>query len=106
VRWTAEETVLELKKAVEPLYGESLKGIYLFGSYARGHARADSDLDVLIVLDAIPSYSREVDRTSEAVARVSLASGISVSRVFVSETAWRTQASPFLQNLREEAVAA
>jgi hypothetical protein len=32
-------------------YGENLSQIILFGSQARGNARADSDIDVLIVLE-------------------------------------------------------
>ena len=103
--WTARQTLSELKDGLAPFYGERLKGVYIFGSYARGVARPDSDLDVLIVLDSVSSYSGEVDRTSELVARVSLDSGISVSRVFVSEAAWRSQVSPFLENVREEAIA-
>jgi uncharacterized protein len=106
VRWTAEQTISDLKDGLAPLYGERLKGLYLFGSYARGDARPDSDLDVLIVLDSVPSYSDEVDRSSELVACISLNSGISISRVFVSEAAWRSHASPFLESVREEAVAA
>ena len=106
VRWTPERTMSELKNELMPLYGKRLKGLYLFGSYARGDARPDSDLDVLLVLDSIPSYSAEVDRTSELIARVSLDSGISVSRVFVSEESWLSQSSPFLANVRGEAVAA
>jgi predicted nucleotidyltransferase len=106
VGWTAEETLLKLKTGLAQIYGARLKGLYLYGSYARGDARPDSDLDVLIVLDSIPSYADEVERTSELVARISLDSEISVSRVFVSEAAWRSHASPFLANVREEAIAA
>ncbi len=106
MHWTIERTLSELKKGLGPLYGKRLIGLYLFGSYARGEARPDSDLDLLVVLDDIPSYADEVDRTSELVARISLDSGISVSRVFASETAWQSQASPFLENVREEAIAA
>lgn len=104
--WTVEQTLSELKNGLAALYAERLKGLYLFGSYARGEARPDSDLDVLVVLDSIHSYNAEIDHTSELVARLSLDSGISVSRVFISEVAWRSQSSPFLENLREEAITA
>ena len=40
----------ELKDALQDLYGERLRGLYLCGSYARGTAHWDSDIDVLIVL--------------------------------------------------------
>ena len=50
---TVEQTLSELKDGLAALYSARLKGLYLFGSYARGEARPESDLDVLIVLDSI-----------------------------------------------------
>jgi predicted nucleotidyltransferase len=41
--------------------GARLKGVYLFGSYARGEAGEESDVDVLIVLDRVESYSQEIE---------------------------------------------
>lgn len=43
-----------LKKYVEDvhkIYGESLKTVILYGSYARGDFRPDSDIDILILVD-------------------------------------------------------
>jgi len=99
-----------LRNALQPMlascFGTRLKGISVFGSYARGDADNESDLDVLIVLDQIDHYASEVDRTSEIIGRLSLDYGISISRVFLSEKEWHHGDSPFVQNLREEAISA
>ncbi len=100
-------TVLdELRAGLRRIYGTRLKGVYVFGSYARGQATRDSDLDVLIVLDSVDAYSAEIKRTSHLIARLSLDSGVSLSRVFISESDWLSGQTPFLLNVREEAVPA
>jgi predicted nucleotidyltransferase len=45
----------ELKRSLIAFYGPRLKKIVLFGSYARGEATPDSDMDVLIVLESLKS---------------------------------------------------
>jgi len=96
----------ELKQGLIATYGSRLKGVYLFGSYARGEEDQESDVDVLIVLDGFERYGVEVDRTSDLIAGLSLEYSVSISRVFVSEKDWKNQESAFLANAREEAVAA
>ena len=96
----------ELKARVTHLYGERLKGIYLFGPYARGEAGGESDVDVLIVLDRVDNYSEEIDRTGEVISELSLRFGVTISRVFASEERWQTDQTNFFQNVREEAVPA
>ena len=54
----------ELNRRLASLYGQRLRGVYLFGSYARDEANEESDVDVLIVLDRVSNYSREIDTTS------------------------------------------
>lgn len=36
---------------IKKIYGEHLKNIILYGSYARGDFEADSDIDIMILLD-------------------------------------------------------
>ncbi|MGH9626469.1 MAG: nucleotidyltransferase domain-containing protein [Bryobacteraceae bacterium] len=103
---TAQALLVELRSALEGLYRERLHGLYLYGSYARGDQRGESDFDVLIVLDRILSYGEEIDRTSSVISSISLRYGISVSRVFASEEAWRDGRSGFLSQVRQEAIAA
>lgn len=93
-----------LKPALTGAYGVRLKGVYVFGSYARGEEEEGSDLDVLVVLDRINGYSAESRRSSALSAELSLRYGVTISKVFMSEDAWRDGDTPFLANVREEAL--
>ncbi|MBI3795212.1 MAG: nucleotidyltransferase domain-containing protein [Nitrospinae bacterium] len=44
------QIVREMHAELDRIYGERLKGVYLYGSYARGEAREDGDTDVAVVL--------------------------------------------------------
>lgn len=96
----------ELKLGLQDLYGPRLQGIYLYGSYARGEEDEESDVDVLVILDDYERYGAEVDRTSELGAKLSLRHGVSISKVFLRERDWRHGDTPFLSNVRSEAIAA
>jgi predicted nucleotidyltransferase len=47
---TVEAALQDYAKLVRKAYGERVKGIYLFGSRARGDHRPESDADVAVVL--------------------------------------------------------
>jgi predicted nucleotidyltransferase len=103
---TIKQALNELKSRLFALYGERLKGVYLFGSYARNEAEEESDLDLLIVLDEVENYSREIACTSEVISELSLKHGVSISRFFSSEEQWLKDTTLFFVNVREEAISA
>ncbi len=96
----------ELKEGLARIYGDKLKELYLYGSYARGVAQPDSDIDVMIVLNNYESYGREIDRTGELISKLSLDYGISISRVIMKETQWKNSDTPLLRNIRIDGVPA
>lgn len=58
--------------AARAAYGDRLEGVVVFGSVARGTARSDSDLDVLLVAEGLPAgrlpRMEEFDAVERAVA--------------------------------------
>ena len=53
------------RAALDDLYGEQIERVVLFGSRARGDARADSDYDVAVFLHDLTDRWREVHRIVE-----------------------------------------
>lgn len=75
-----------LAERLRSLLGFSLARLVLYGSRARGDADPDSDIDVaVIVRDAGP---RERDRILEAVADVELETGVPLSTLVLSTSAY------------------
>jgi uncharacterized protein len=58
----------KLHKALLARYGAKVSQVILFGSQARGEASADSDIDVLVVLeDQTEDFAREYENWSDWV---------------------------------------
>lgn len=100
-----QKLLKELKQGLIHLYGERLKGLYLYGSYARGDFQEGSDLDVLVVLDDFERAPVELERTDDLMGSLSLEYLITVSPMFMRERDWLTADKPLLRNVRADAVA-
>ena len=74
--------LLPLRDYLRQLYQERFDRLVLFGSYARGEATANSDIDVLICL-----------KHNQLI-----------SRFFLPKSRFETENSPFLRNIRAEGI--
>lgn len=94
----------EFRTEIEKLYGERLKKITLYGSYARKEATDSSDIDLVVVLEGDVVPGKEIDRMIEIITEINLKHNVLLSVYPVSERDYLTLKSPLLMNVRREGV--
>ncbi|MBI5093894.1 MAG: nucleotidyltransferase domain-containing protein [Candidatus Hydrogenedentes bacterium] len=82
-----------------------MEKLVLFGSYARGEAEPDSDIDVMVALRDPVDVHEEILRSEHIVAALSLEFDTVLSCAFVSTSRFDAEQSPLLINVRHEGVA-
>jgi predicted nucleotidyltransferase len=82
----AVKIAVKAKESLEQIYGRRLRGIYLYGSAARGQLRPDSDIDIAIILDEITNKFDEYEKTSNLGSKLSLDDDTLVSFLFLTES--------------------
>ena len=83
----------EYVKIAKKIYGEKLLKVILYGSYARGDFKEDSDVDILLLIDVSPQNERQnirdlIHKTFE------------IKSIYTFEK-WK-KILPFYQNIEEE----
>jgi predicted nucleotidyltransferase len=85
-RQQALEIASKVRSELEKLYGQRLRGVYLYGSAARDQLTQDSDIDIAIVLDEIPDRFAEHERTGDLGSQISLEYNTLVTFLFIAES--------------------
>lgn len=101
---TAEAILQNLKISLHQLYGNRLKGLYLYGSFARGEERVGSDLDVAMILEDFDRPWTEIQRTSRLVSDLSLEYGVTVSLIPLRILDWSMNQKPLVRAIQREGV--
>ncbi len=105
-RQQALEIASKVRSELQKLYGQRLRGVYLYGSAARDQLTPDSDIDIAIVLDKLTSRYAELKRTSKIGSDLSLETSTVVMFLFVDETDFRNGRFSIHRAIKEEGIPA
>ena len=105
-RQQALEIASKVRTELQKLYGQRLRGVYLYGSAARDQLTPDSDIDIAIVLDEIPNRFAEHERTSRLGSDISLDYNTVVLFFFAEERDLRAGRFSIHRAIKEEGIPA
>jgi len=105
-RQEALAVAAEAREGLAAIYGERLRGVYLYGSGARDQLTPDSDIDIAVILEAIPSRFAEHERTSQLGAYLSLEHDTVVLFFFAEQADLEAGRFGIHRAIKEEGIAA
>lgn len=104
---TIRELVYEYAKDMRRLFGNDLSRIVIYGSYARGDYKENSDVDVMILVKTPEDRIREfTDQVSDQAFEYMMKYGINISPVIKNEEHFNYWVDnlPYYRNVRDEGV--
>ena len=99
--------IYQLFSGLKPLFPHELMEAILFGSYARGDADAESDVDMMVLVDSPrQDISEKTWEISSVAADLLLSRGVMVSPIVENRRYFQenTDLLPFYQNIVREGV--
>ncbi|MBR1547945.1 MAG: nucleotidyltransferase domain-containing protein [Prevotella sp.] len=98
------EVVKQISKAIRKVAPTATA--ILYGSEARGDARPDSDIDVLILLDGDKLDLKHEDQISGDLYEIELATGVLISPMIMLRKQWENRPfkTPFYVNVMNDGI--
>jgi predicted nucleotidyltransferase len=100
-----KQIINKCKEVLAKNYGKRLKGVILYGSMARGEGTADSDIDLLVLLEPPLDYFAELRNLIEVLYPIQLESEQLISAKPVSLNDFELGSLSLYRNARREGVA-
>ena len=94
----------QLRQEFAELWGNKLSDVYLYGSYARGDAQPDSDVDVLAVIHGDFDYFDMLHSADAIVSKLSLDNDIVIMLSLASDEQLKNSQLSLFRNIRQEGV--
>ena len=98
------EIIKQISRTIHSI--EPTSTAILYGSQARGDARPDSDIDILVLLDGDHRDLKREDFISGELYEIELMSGVVISPMIMLRTQWekRPVKTPFYINVMNEGI--
>ncbi len=98
---TNDPTLKRFRAALDETYGDRLEWVMLFGSRARGDAKANSDYDVAVFIKDLDSLARELDRLADMETDILYDTGAVINALPFRAGAYRERTG-FMHELRRD----
>ncbi|MDD4525943.1 MAG: nucleotidyltransferase domain-containing protein [Lachnospiraceae bacterium] len=102
-----QESLMSYVSNIEKIYGEKLRAVILYGSYARGDNTIDSDIDIMILLDMeeidIKKYRHEL---SDMTYDYNMEHDLDIKPIAKSQELFNkwNNCYPFYKNIKSEGI--
>lgn len=104
---SVRDLIYEFAKDMKQLFGKDISRIVVYGSYARGDYKENSDVDIMILV-SLPedSIRRYIDQVSDCAFEYLVKYGIDISPVIKNEEHFNYWVDnlPYYRNVRDEGV--
>jgi uncharacterized protein len=100
---TSDPILIRYRAALDDLYGDRIERVVLYGSRARGDAKADSDYDVALFLKELEDRWAEVPRLVEVQLAFRELSEADIHTMPFAAGSW-IQRTPLMHEIRKDGV--
>ncbi len=104
---SVQSIVYKFAQTMKVLFGEHLNKVIVYGSYARGDYKKNSDVDIMILVDLSETEIRKFEnRVYDVAFEIEMDTGVDISPVIKNKNQFEywVDTLPYYKNVREEGV--
>ena len=99
-----ESVLIRIKEHLTRIYGNRIKRVVVYGSFAKGEADEESDVDIAVVVADKLSPNKVEKNLDELLFQILMEKSELVTVFVIPESKFDTYKSPLILNIKEEGV--